>query len=87
MLYLCARDDVDRMRAMSGYAIGRIPGDFENYSNPDHPSSERKILTLIPQTGLLYVSDVNGSDGDTSGADYGYADNPFSYARAGKEGR
>lgn len=87
MLYLCARDDVDRMRALPGYAIGRIPGDFENYTNPDHPSSERKILTLIPQTGLLYVSNVNGSDGDTSGADYGYADNPFSYARAGKEGR
>ncbi len=42
-------------------------GDFENYTNPDHTSSERKILTLIPQTGLLYVSNVNGSDGDTSG--------------------
>jgi prepilin-type N-terminal cleavage/methylation domain-containing protein len=86
-LYFCTRDDVDRMRSMPGYVSGAIPGDFENYTDPDHPSSERKVVTLIPQTGLLYVSDVNGADGQTSGAGYRYADNPFSYARAGKEGR
>lgn len=83
MLYVCSRDDVDRLRSIPSYSIGSIPGDFENYNNPDAPSSERKVVTLIPQTGLLYTSDINGVDADNNG----YADNPFSYARAGKEGR
>lgn len=101
-LYLCARDDVDRMRAMrsnsSGgvFAATRIPGDFENGYGPDHPSSERRLICIIPQTGLVYVSAVNGYDREAdptssfynvSVPGYGYADDPYSLARQGREDR
>ena len=86
-LYLCHRDDVDRLRALSGYAAGLIPGDFENGIaapyGPDFPSSERKIVCIIPQTGLVYIAAVNGVDADNNG----FADDPFSLARAGREDR
>ena len=95
-LYLCHRDDVDRMRAMTGYPSGAgltlaptglIPGVFENGSvapsGPDHPSSERKIVCIIPQTGLVYIAPVNGVDANNDG----WADDPFSLARAGREDR
>jgi prepilin-type N-terminal cleavage/methylation domain-containing protein len=96
ILYICARDDVERKQVRSGYdpvttgfarASGvrppQVPGDFENYSTPDAPSSERKLVVLIPQTGLLFISDVQGVDV----ASDGWADDPFAYARAGREGR
>ena len=96
-LYLCPRDDVDRMRAMLStanggvygvnYAAGLIPGDFENGSvapyGPDHPSSERKIVCIIPQTGLVYIAAVNGVDANNDG----WADDPYSLAREGREDR
>lgn len=86
-LYLCHRDDVDRLRALSGYAAGLIPGDFENGIaapyGPDFPSSERKIVCIIPQTGLVYIAAVNGVDANNDG----WADDPFSLARAGREDR
>ena len=99
--YLCTREDVDRTRSMLGTSSGGvygsdygsasdhfIPGDFENGYGPDHPSSERKIVCIIPQTGLVYLADVNGTDADAPGTPgYGWADDPFSYARAGREGR
>lgn len=94
-LYLCQRDDVDRMRSLTGYATGLIPGDFENGPNPpygpDHPSSERRIVCIIPQTGLVYVCAVDGSDvrdnlTNALGAD-GWADDPYFFARKGREVR
>ncbi len=86
-LYLCHRDDVDRTRALPGYTAGLIPGDFENGSvapyGPDHPSSERTIVCIIPQTGLVYKALVNGVDANNDG----WADDPYSLARAGREDR
>ncbi len=86
-LYLCHRDDVDRMRALTGYTSGLIPGDFENGTvapyGPNFPSSERKIVCIIPQTGLVYAALVNGVDANNDG----WADDPFSLARAGREDR
>lgn len=102
ILYVCARDDIDRKQALTGYdpattgfrraggafRAPQVPGDFENYSDPNSaaynaeaPSSERKLVTLIPQTGLVYVADVLGTDADTNG----WADTPFTYARTGRE--
>lgn len=105
-LYLCARDDVDRMRAMLSTSNGGvygvnyspllIPGDFENGYGPDHPSSERRLICIIPQTGLVYISAVNGYDSEAdptspsynvSAPGYGYADDPYSLARQGREDR
>lgn len=94
-LYVCARDDIDRMRSMAGYLPGRISGDFENGTTapygPDHPSSDRRLVCIIPQTGLVYIANVNGADvlnnaTLAAGAD-GWADDPFSFARLGREGR
>ena len=91
-LYLCHIDDVDRMRNMTGYPADAaitlaptylIPGDFENGYGPDHPSSERKLVCIIPQTGLVYIAPVNGADADNNG----YADDPYSFAREGREDR
>lgn len=91
-LYLCHIDDVDRMRSMTGYPSNTaltlaptflIPGDFENGYGPDHPSSERKLICIIPQTGLVYIAPVNGADADNDG----YADDPYSFAREGREDR
>lgn len=102
ILCVCARDDIDRKQALAGYdpattgfrraggtfRTPQVPGDFENYSDPNSaaynaeaPSSERKLVTLIPQTGLVYVADVLGTDADTNG----WADTPFTYARTGRE--
>ena len=95
-LYLCHIDDVDRLRSMSGYPSSAaltlaptylIPGDFENGTaapyGPDHPSSERKLVCIIPQTGLVYIAPVNGADADNDG----WADDPYSFAREGREDR
>ena len=88
-LYLCAREDVDRMRSKPSHVPGRIPGDFENgvggaaAYGPDHPSSERKLACIIPQTGLVYIAEVDGRDADLDG----WADNPYSFARSGREAR
>ena len=95
-LYLCHIDDVDRMRSMTGYPASAaltlaptylIPGDFENGTaapyGPDHPSSERKLVCIIPQTGLVYIAPVNGADADNDG----WADDPYSFAREGREDR
>ncbi len=91
-LYLCHLDDVDRMRSMTGYPSNAaltlaptylIPGDFENGYGPDHPSSERKLVCIIPQTGLVYIAPVNGADADNNG----WADDPYSFAREGREDR
>ncbi|MFO1008390.1 MAG: hypothetical protein U0929_20700 [Planctomycetaceae bacterium] len=92
-LYVCPREDVDRMRAMlstanggiygSDYLPGKIPGDFENGYGPDHPSSERRVICIIPQTGLVYIANVNGADADKDG----WADDPYSFARDGRETR
>ncbi len=105
-LYLCHIDDVDRMRSMAGYPASAaltlaptylIPGDFENGSvapyGPDHPSSERKLVCIIPQTGLVYIAPVNGADLHTNGVlplnniPDGWADDPYSFAREGREDR
>lgn len=92
-LYVCPREDVDRMRSMlstanggvygSDYSPGKIPGDFENDYGPDHPSSERRVICIIPQTGLVYIANVNGADADKDG----WADDPYSFARDGRETR
>lgn len=90
-LYACAREDVERTQALPGYNTPSgshlIPGDFENSPSapygPDFPSSERKLVCIIPQTGLVYMADVDGRDGDLDG----WADDPFSFARKGREGR
>lgn len=92
-LYVCPREDVDRMRAMlstanggvygSDYSPGKIPGDFENDYGLDHPSSERRVICIIPQTGLVYIANVNGADADKDG----WAEDPYSFARDGRETR
>lgn len=86
-LYICAREDVERLRAMPGYLPGKIPGDFENSTSPpygpDHPSSERRLVCIIPLTGLVYISSVDGHDDNNDG----WADDPYSFARTGREGR
>lgn len=90
-LYVCSREDVDRTRAMAGYntPVGSncIPGDFGNSPSapygPDFPSSERKLVCIIPQTGLVYMAEVDGRDDNLDG----WADEPFSFARKGREGR
>jgi hypothetical protein len=97
-LYISTREDIDRMRSMlstsngglygTDYLPGLIPGDFENGYGPDHPSSERKVVCIIPQTGLVYIANVNGADADAAGTPgYGWADDPFSFARDGRETR
>ncbi|RLS37437.1 MAG: type II secretion system protein [Planctomycetota bacterium] len=97
-LYVCTREDFDRMQSISGYSVGLIPGDFENGQNgtvapytADFPSSERKLVCIIPQTGLVYMAEVNGTDnyinGTSTNTPDGWADDPYSYARKGREGR
>ena len=106
-LYLCHVDDVDRLRSMTGYPSSAaltlaptylIPGDFENGTvapyGPDHPSSERKLVCIIPQTGLVYIAPVNGADLHTNSlfpvlnnVPDGWADDPYSLAREGREDR
>jgi len=62
-----------------------VPGDFQDsYGSPqDFPNKERRVVAIYPQTGNVFVSQLNGAS--TNG--YRLADNPFDYAYAGRDSK
>lgn len=62
-----------------------VPGDYQDsYGSPqDFPNKERRVVAIYPQTGNVFVSQLNGAS--TNG--YRLADNPFDYAYAGRDSK
>jgi prepilin-type N-terminal cleavage/methylation domain-containing protein len=62
-----------------------VPGDYlDSYGSPqDFPNKERRVVAIYPQTGNVFVSQLNGAS--TNG--YRLADNPFDYAYAGRDSK
>lgn len=62
-----------------------VPGDYQDsYGSPqDFPNKERRVVAIYPQTGNVFVSQLNGASTNV----YRLADNPFDYAYAGRDSK